>query len=119
MNIIRRLKEHRKHVKKEAVYQETLLSIPESLLRGINTLPVELWSLIIEYTVVQQRAGPRLRYLYLPSTLEKRLVCREFDLCIVWISTNQCQVCSIRRCSTHCTSTLCFPSFLILPSYAR
>jgi hypothetical protein len=55
-----------------------LSSILGSHLPGISALPIELWSLIIEYVVVEQLGGDtRLQCLELPTILKIRLVCRQ------------------------------------------
>jgi hypothetical protein len=57
--------------------------MPESLLSGIDALPIELWSLIIEYVVVQQLGDTRLQCFDLPDILDQRFVCRELHPCVV------------------------------------
>jgi hypothetical protein len=57
--------------------------MPESLLSGIDALPIELWSLIIEYVVVQQLGDTRLQCFDLPDILDQRFVCGELHPCVV------------------------------------
>jgi hypothetical protein len=71
MNVIARLTGHRRQAKKRA-------ASPESRTHGINALPIELWSLVIEYMVLDQLGDAHLQCRELPIILKNRHVCRQF-----------------------------------------
>ncbi|KAF2130940.1 hypothetical protein P153DRAFT_384156 [Dothidotthia symphoricarpi CBS 119687] len=50
-----------------------------SPLDGINALPTELWSLIVEHAVVQHLASSRHPNAQFQTLLKRRFVCRVFD----------------------------------------
>jgi len=55
--------------------------IPTSQLGGIAALPTELWSIIIDYTILQLIKEDTPPCDEITPTLDLRLVCREFLLC--------------------------------------
>jgi len=57
------------------------ISIPTSQLAGIVALPTELWSIIIDYTILQLINEDTPPSDELTPALNLRLVCREFLLC--------------------------------------
>jgi hypothetical protein len=77
MNVIGKLKEQRRRGKRENESFKKLPVIPDSRVKGIGGLPVELWSLVIEFMVTDQLGDPRLPCSELSSVLDSRLVCRE------------------------------------------
>lgn len=77
MNVIGKLKEQHRRAKKEHENLKKLAVIPDSRINGIGGLPIELWSLVIEFMVTEELGDPRLQCWELPSVLESRLVCRK------------------------------------------
>jgi hypothetical protein len=71
MNVIARLTGHRIQAKKRA-------TSPESGIHGIDTLPIELWSLVIEYVILDQLGDAQLLCKELLVILKNRHVCRQF-----------------------------------------
>lgn len=74
MNIIRRFRDMKKGHTIGA--NAVLLLFPKTRLAGIDALPVELWSLIIEAFVVDKLGCPDLQCDELHNILNTRLVCR-------------------------------------------
>ncbi|CAO2651291.1 Nn.00g095880.m01.CDS01 [Neocucurbitaria sp. VM-36] len=77
MNIIRKFKRLKAGIFNEE--QAALSSIPKSRLAGIHALPVELWSLIIDFVLVDKLGSSYLQCRELLDILEYRLVSRVFD----------------------------------------
>ena len=76
MNIIHIVKTACAQSKRTRALKEKLALIPQSQLSGINALPVELWSQIIE-RVLDAHLQYKERQCYtLPEILKLRLVCR-------------------------------------------
>jgi hypothetical protein len=77
MNISSTMKTARARGKRARMLEEKLDLIPRSHLTGINTLPVELWSQIIECVLDPHLQQKRQCYA-VPQILKMRLVCRKF-----------------------------------------
>lgn len=78
MNIIRSIKQHREQAQRDDEIQQKLAKIPNSQLKGIASLPVELWSQIL-YLANEPSFQEYGRLCWeLPLILEMRRVCRMF-----------------------------------------
>ena len=70
--------------------QETLpIPIPTSQLPGIVALPTELWSIIIDYTILQLMSEETPPFDELTPALDLRLVCSESLLCTKTLRQNR------------------------------
>ncbi|KAH7090488.1 hypothetical protein FB567DRAFT_519979 [Paraphoma chrysanthemicola] len=76
MNIIKKLKYHRKHSAKK---ETSISSISISDLTGISALPTEIWSLILTNIVTSHLGDPRLQCNEIQTILQYRLVCQIFS----------------------------------------
>jgi hypothetical protein len=116
MNVIGKLKEQHRRVKRENESLKKLSVIPDSRIKGISGLPIELWSLVIEFMVTDQLGDSRLPCWELPCVLDSRLVCRK---CCTSMSRKEeltiNQEFLTGRSSTRCISASDLPKFLILP----
>jgi hypothetical protein len=77
MNFLSTIKTARAQAKHARVLEEMLDSIPESHLTGVNALPVELWSQIIERVLDPPLQHNERQCYVLPQILMLRLVCRK------------------------------------------
>jgi hypothetical protein len=78
MNIISTIRTARARGKLAKMLEEQLDLIPRSHLTGINALPVELWSHIIECVLDPHLQHKQRQCHALPQILKLRLVCRKF-----------------------------------------
>jgi hypothetical protein len=77
MNIIRKVENARQLAKLTQEMEEKLSRIPKSHLNGIEALPLELWSQIIEHVLDPYLQRMKRQCWDLPMVLELRLVCRK------------------------------------------
>jgi hypothetical protein len=116
MNVVGKLKEQHRRAKRQHESLKKLSVIPDSRIKGIGGLPIELWSVVIEFMVTDQLGDPRLPCWELPNILESRLVCREH---YTFISLKDKLIIN-QEFLTERSSTLCFSASdslrsLILP----
>jgi hypothetical protein len=116
MNVIGKLKEQHRRARRENESLKKLSVIPDSRIKGIGGLPIELWSLVIEFMVTDQLGDPRLPCWELPGVLDSRLVCRK---CYTSMSRKEGltinQEFLTGRSSTRCISASDSPRSLTLP----
>jgi hypothetical protein len=100
-----------------------LNEIPESQLLGIDALPIELWSAIIEYVVARHLRDTCYHY---PRTSEMRhdlgmrLVCRRWSLSQVFqFETDTYSASSTKKLSMRCTNTSRFLDYQNPCSYGH
>jgi len=68
--------------------KERLRQIPQSCLNGVEALPVELWSQIINYLVDPYLQHKERQCYDMRKVLEVRLVCREYRNALTVTSKN-------------------------------
>jgi hypothetical protein len=78
MNIVRMIENAGKLAKLTQDMEEKLNRIPQSHLNGIEALPLELWSQIIEHLLDPYLQPMKRQCWDLPRVLELRLLCRKF-----------------------------------------
>jgi hypothetical protein len=77
MNIVRRVKKNLQDTKKALELQHKLSVIPCSRLAGIDALPIELWSHVVDYVREDNMQHAWRPYHNYAQISELRLVCRE------------------------------------------
>jgi hypothetical protein len=117
MNVVGKLKQRHRQVKKEIEAQKKLSVIPESPIKGIGGLPIELWSLVIEHMVVEQLGDSHLQCWEMFRILQSRLVCSKSNPltpseCILTINQGS----STKKSNTASTSTSNSRKFHVLRS---
>jgi hypothetical protein len=88
MNIISTIRTAQARDKRAKMLEEQLDLIPRSHLTGINALPVELWSQIIECVLDPILQHKKRQCDALPQILKIRLVCRKF--CYIRAQSSLC-----------------------------
>ena len=85
---IRMIERAREKARLKQEAKERLRQIPQSCLNGVEALPVELWSQIINYLVDPYLQHKERQCYDMRKVLEVRLVCREYRNALTVTSKN-------------------------------